>query len=330
MRVLERHRGRGLWVLAVLFMSTPRAHAQAPDAAAAQALFDQGKALMTAGKAVEACPKFAESQRLDPGVGTLLNLAACYEAAGRLASAWSTFLEAESAARLAGSAEGLEVSRDRASALAPRLSKILLTVAANAPLDLEIQRDGVLVGRAQWGLAIPADPGQHTIVAHAPGRTPWQRDIDLTEPGATIEVAIPELALAPPPPPPAAAAPAPAPPPEPPSKDGKESSALGTQHYVALGVGGLGVVGVVVGSIFGLQSMAKGDEAALHCDGGDCRDMEGVTLLDDARSAGNVSTIAFIVGGVGLAGGALLWFTADDDTAAIGLAPDRVMLRGRF
>ena len=93
------------------------ARAETSDAVAAQALFDQARALMTSGKASEACPKFAESQRLDPGVGTLLNLAACYEASGRPASAWSTFLEAESAARAASNVEGVRVSRERAAAL---------------------------------------------------------------------------------------------------------------------------------------------------------------------------------------------------------------------
>jgi hypothetical protein len=42
------------------------------DQALAQTLFDRGRELMTAKKYVEACEKFAESERLEPSVGTEL------------------------------------------------------------------------------------------------------------------------------------------------------------------------------------------------------------------------------------------------------------------
>src|SRR3954465_9465866 len=67
--------------------------------AAAEALFNQGRDLMTAGKFVEACPKFEASQQLDPGLGTMLNLAECYEKTGRTASAWAEYREAIPLAR---------------------------------------------------------------------------------------------------------------------------------------------------------------------------------------------------------------------------------------
>ena len=63
--------------------------AQERDPAAAQALFDQGRDLMRQNKHAEACPKLAESNRLDPAIGTLFHLADCYEQSGRVASAWA-------------------------------------------------------------------------------------------------------------------------------------------------------------------------------------------------------------------------------------------------
>src|SRR6266498_1038121 len=70
------------------------AQVSAENRAAAQALFDLGRTLITSGRAEEACPKFEESQRLDPGVGTQLNLADCYDRTGRTASAWTLYIEA--------------------------------------------------------------------------------------------------------------------------------------------------------------------------------------------------------------------------------------------
>src|SRR4051794_35386626 len=82
-----------------------RAHAEARDPVAAQALFDDARRLMAAGQTAEACPKFAESQRLDPGIGTAFNLADCYEKSGHVASAWALFLEVVSQARASGESD---------------------------------------------------------------------------------------------------------------------------------------------------------------------------------------------------------------------------------
>src|SRR2546421_315839 len=73
------------------FEGPARADASLADKAAAQTLFDEGRKLMAAGKYAEACPKLAESQKLDPGVGTQFHLADCYEKIGQTASAWAGF-----------------------------------------------------------------------------------------------------------------------------------------------------------------------------------------------------------------------------------------------
>src|SRR6266542_5267230 len=139
---------------ALCFALCSSAHAQnSPgDSASAQGLFDQAKKLMTQGKYSEACPKLEESQRLDPGSGTLLNMGDCYEHEGKIATAWARFLEAAAAAKAAGNVERERVSRERAAALSSKVAHLLINVAAaNGPAGVEVKRDGAAVGRAQWG-----------------------------------------------------------------------------------------------------------------------------------------------------------------------------------
>jgi tetratricopeptide (TPR) repeat protein len=132
------------------------------DQLAAQALFERAKKLMAEGHAAEACPKFEESQRLDPGSGTLINLARCYEQMGRLASAWNGYLEAASAAKASGNGQREKEARKRADAIRPRIANLVINVApeAQATAGLEVSRDGEPIGKAQWGVPIPADEGR--------------------------------------------------------------------------------------------------------------------------------------------------------------------------
>src|SRR5882724_4165659 len=88
------------------------ANAEERDPAAAQALFDEGRALMKTQRFAEACPKLKESQRLDPGIGTQFRLADCYEQQGKIASAWAAFLEVASLAAASDQKEREKAARD--------------------------------------------------------------------------------------------------------------------------------------------------------------------------------------------------------------------------
>src|SRR5258707_10266347 len=117
------------WIF--LLLGAPRtalADVSPTDKATAQALFDQAKQLAVAGKYAEACPKFEESERLDPGIGTQFQLANCYEHAGRIASAWTLFLEVASVSRGAKQPEREKVARERAAALETKIPKLTITV----------------------------------------------------------------------------------------------------------------------------------------------------------------------------------------------------------
>src|ERR1700689_2965643 len=114
----------------VLLASAPLARAQGSSEAAATALFDEGRRLMGEHKFAEACPKLAESQRLAPSGGTLLNLADCYEHTGQTASAWVAWKDVASRANAAGKADVEKRALTKAAALEPALAKLTIAVDA--------------------------------------------------------------------------------------------------------------------------------------------------------------------------------------------------------
>jgi hypothetical protein len=84
----------------------------------------------------------------------------------------------------------------------------------------------------------------------------------------------------------------------------------------------VGVVGVGIGTVFGLRSKSKHDLAEDDCTGTVCATQEGVDAGHAAYSAGTVSTVAMIAGAAGLAGGAVL--AASGPEVALGVGGVRV------
>jgi hypothetical protein len=283
--------------------------------AAAQKMFDDAKALMETGKYEEACALLEESQKIDPGMAAQFRLGECYEKAGRLASAWSTFVEVASAARAAAMADRERVARERAEALKPKLSYLAIKVpeVVAATPGLVIKRDGIAIGRPQWGAAVPVNSGNHAIEASAPDKKPWTSQVKVEPAPGTTTVTVPIFL-------PASAMPNATP------EHATEQGSWSTQRTVALAVGGVGVVGVVLGSVFGVQAIGKNNEAKDHCrpDDPSLCDATGVGLLSDVETAGNVSTVAFVVGGAALAGGVVLFLTAPAKGQSKGGAAPRI------
>jgi hypothetical protein len=156
-------------------------------------------------------------------------------------------------------------------------------------------------------MAVAVDEGQHVIQASAPKHQTWQTTAETYGQGKTLSVEIPPLAAAPEGPPAAGTAESVAPGGAASTDDG--ATGWGTQRTLAIVAGAIGVVGLGVGTYFGLQSFSKHSDYQNHCAGSVC-DPTGVQLHDDAVSAGNISTIAMAIGGVALATGLTLWLTA--------------------
>ncbi|AUX48718.1 hypothetical protein SOCE26_102590 [Sorangium cellulosum] len=318
-RSIARGIGLGLCAAWLAGAVPARADATAAEKAAAEALFDGALDLMKQGRHAEACPRLEQSQRIDPGIGTLLYLAECYEKTGRTASAWATFRQAMSESRAAGQTERARKAQARATQLEPSLPKLKVEVAAEDKVEgLSVRVAGKAVDSALLGIAIPVDPGDIAIEASAPGHESWTTTVKVRG-GAEETVTVPPLkrTASPPPalteaPPTGAAAPPPAgaeerPGPAP-GSDKPAGSGMNPLRVAGLVAGGVGVVGIGLGSFFGVKAITKNSDAEVYCPRGDtCDDRRGVTLTEEAKSAATVSNIAIGVGAAALAGGVVLY-----------------------
>jgi len=109
-----------------------------------------------------------------------------------------------------------------------------------------------------------------------------------------------------------------------------DSHGLGTQRILGLVSGGVGVVGLALGTVFGLKSISQHIDANEICPARQCADPRGVSASQDAIRAGNISTVAFVAGAALLGVGGALWLTASAPTTQIGLGPGTVQVRGTW
>jgi hypothetical protein len=273
--------------------------------ATAQALFDEGRTLLGAGRTAEACAKLLESKRLDAGIGVTLQLGDCYQRLGRTATAWAQFRDAEDMARRAGDPR-VEVARRRAGALDAGLCRLAIVLSEGANVaGLELSQDGEAVGPTRLGVPVPVDPGRHVIDAKAPGRRPWSLAVELTPAQTrTVTVPVPE---------PSADAPKAAPTPAPDMNGPSAStpSPTSTQRTLGWVTAGVGAGALALGAYFGLRAIAQNDasNADGHCTSQSCDDV-GASARRDALAASTRSDVAFVAGGALLAVGVVLLLTA--------------------
>ncbi len=279
-----------------------RADASPADIAAVEVVFAAAKKLVKEGRFNEACPKFEEAERIDPTPGTLLNLGDCYRDSTppRTASAWGAYQQAGILAGKRDDAARVEAATQRARAIEPVLSRVIISPAPAARIaGLEVKWDGKLFGEGSWGTAIPVDSGDHTIEATAPGKKAWTGKVAVRVNGGTMTAEVPAFADAP-----AAAAIPPVATPAP--------AGWAPQRTVGIAVGAAGLVGIVVGSVFGARAMSADSASHAHCLAPDYTrcDPQGQELGKDAFSAATASTVGFLLGGAGVIGGVVTFLTA--------------------
>jgi hypothetical protein len=263
--------------------------ASADSAPTGAALFMQARSDAAAGDYEHACPRFAESLRLAPAVGTLLNLADCEERRGHVADALAHFRHALES--LPPTDDRVRFTQGSIARLTPRVPHVRLH--AVGPPPAEVALDGVKLGEAAMGVPLPVNPGDHTVVTRAPGRQdlayPFRasegHDLDLT-------VAVGEPVPVP------RQEPAPSP----------KASAARPVLWASAIVGG---VGVAVGAVTGGLALDFASRVRDECHNGVCPTSAGINNARTGSALSTASTVGFIAGAVGVSVAAVLFFRGD-------------------
>jgi len=274
--------------LALALLATSAA-GQPRDRAAADALFQAARAEFDRGDFASACEKFAESHRLDPAPGTLLNLALCHEKTGRIASAWEGFRQVADMLH----DERVDFARTRSSSLESRLPWLTLHLPNEATDGVRVFRDGIELGSASLGIPLPVDPGTHTLVVEAPGRLRSTRTISMREAqrqDVTLDLG-PDQPVS-----------TPAPPRRPKPASESPPSNDHTWTWVA---GGIGVAGVATSLATGALAVSSKRTLEAHCVDRRCDD-QGLDAANAGRTYATISTVSGAVGVLGLGVGTYL------------------------
>jgi hypothetical protein len=277
----------------------------------AESLFREAREDMKRAKPEQACPKLEESYRLDPSIGTLLNLGLCEQQLGHVATAWTKLRQFADAAP-AGDPR-LALAREKIGELEKSLPKIrILTTPDAGPATIAL--DGIELRNASLGVALPVDPGDHLVLITVPTGESKQTRVHVSI-GETVDVSLsapePRPLVEPTLPPVVAPPSAPAPPalvalPKPniPALAPRRK----TERTLAYVAGAAGTAGLLTSGIFGALALQEKGVVAQHCSAHICRDQIGI----DAARAGSrnetIADVAFVAGALTWAAGAVLWW----------------------
>ncbi|HEY1817468.1 MAG TPA: hypothetical protein VGG74_34245 [Kofleriaceae bacterium] len=291
--------------LVLLLAAAAPARAQTADA---ETLFREGKRLMKKGDVAEACKRFDASEKLEPSVGTELNLANCLDKNGQTASSWATFVKAAASAKRANEPKREAEARKRADALEKQLVYLTIDVPEDDRVPGEtIKRNDVAVEDAAWGQRTPVDPDDYTITAEADGYATWTSHVTVKAKNRRIEVpALVKQETKP------AAAPSPVA-----SSERAAPPPPVTESRLRKGpitLAAIGVAGIAAGGVLGLLSKNAETSADTACPSIYCGDASALSLNSRARNEALGADVGFAVGGAALAAAVIWWAVAGTST----------------
>jgi hypothetical protein len=283
--------------LVAMALVSSRSSAQPNSSEArAETLFDTAKQLQSSGQVADACPLFAESKLLVPGVGVQLHLADCYERLGRTASAWQEFSEAERLARERGDDKRAAVAQGRARALEPKLERLTLATSIGPHPGWQVVVDGAPLPADHWNAALAMDPGDHIVVVDVPDRAQRTLHAYLDPTHRAVTLLIDDGVAAVPPVPPIPRSPV-----EPSAPQTRDAPTPSDDNawrtWSEVGLVGVAATGLGFGSFFMIR------RGHFIQEGGPPSDP---SLTNQATTA---ATISFVASGVALTSAFVLFFT---------------------
>jgi hypothetical protein len=325
---------RALLVMA-LSLASARAEAQQIDErarSAARTLAEDGVTALQGGDTALAVDKLERAYQIIrlPTVG--IWSARALVKAGRLVSGAERYEEITRWSGTPADARQEQAKNDAArerDELLPRIPSATFVIEGAKATEVTVTLDGESVLAALIGTAQPVDP-KHHVLRGTRGTDAVEQPFDIAEgqkltvtlklatPGAqaTSTVTPAPTPIAPGAPPPAADA-----------RADHPTSSWSTQRTVGVVVGGAGVVSAVVSVIFTASALSKKSDADAYCKGSACTSDKGVSLLADARSAGNIATITGVAGAVLVGTGVVLFLTAPSGSksSTVAIAPAYVL-----
>ena len=288
-------------VSAQLLATAAHADPSPTDRAAATALFNEARRLMEQKNYAEACAKFEGSQRLDPGGGTLLNMATCHEKLGKIATAWEEFNEGLSVAIKDNRPERQSLARERIAQLEPRLPRLTIKVPSDVPRGYDLQIDGASMARGALGVPAPINPGEHVVTATAPRFLAYTEKIRLAE-RESKNVDVPPLAADPSAPPIPTTTTTSTVLVEPVEGEGREGH--GSLRGIGIATTVVGGVALVVGTVFGALAVKQWNDSNNGCPQNHCTS-QGASSSSDALSSAHAADGFLIGGGVVVGAGVI-------------------------
>lgn len=290
---------------AVVLAALP-GRADPQSAPLAQALFEEGQRLILAHQVHEACEKFAASLRIDPALGTLLNLADCHEREGKTASAWTEFALVASRATQRNEAERASYATSHHDALEGKLARVVLDVTRSPRLEA-ISVDGAPLVREAWNVPVPLDPGDHAFAFSAKRKHTETLVVHVPEGPSRTPVVAPDLV----------------------DEQVATPPTSNTTRLLGFVIGGVGVVGVGIGTFYGIRTFSLKSDASKDCNGAVCG-ASGYASGTDAQTSATISTVAFGVGLAALAVGTWFVLRSGGSGPQVSAGLGSISVRGAF